>query len=144
MTQVRDFLDRFRPAGAPGSAARAGVPADRTAEISAELGPVLAVLDDVAAECARTVAQARREADRITREAGSRAAAIEAEGAARAQLAREGAGRELVRQADEQAREEIAAARKEAARIRRRARARLPMLVSRAVDLVRDPDGPPS
>ena len=32
MPQWRDFLERFRPAGTPGAAARPGVPADRSAD----------------------------------------------------------------------------------------------------------------
>lgn len=33
MPALRDFLARFRPAGPPGAAARAGVPADRSREL---------------------------------------------------------------------------------------------------------------
>jgi hypothetical protein len=47
---LRDFLSRFRPAGAPG-AALAGVPADRRRELEAEVGPVLALLAGTQAEC---------------------------------------------------------------------------------------------
>jgi V/A-type H+-transporting ATPase subunit D len=35
LPQLRDFLERFRPAGAPGAAAGAGVPADRSRELAA-------------------------------------------------------------------------------------------------------------
>src|SRR5512135_1507062 len=52
MADLRDFLARFRPAGTPG-AARAGVPADRPAELEAEVGPVLALLAGTDAECGR-------------------------------------------------------------------------------------------
>ena len=50
MPHVRDFLSRFRPAGAPG-AGRAAVPADRRRELESELGPVLMLLDGPSAEC---------------------------------------------------------------------------------------------
>ena len=44
MANLRDFVRRFRPAGAPGAAAPAGVPADRGAEQAAELAPVFEAL----------------------------------------------------------------------------------------------------
>jgi hypothetical protein len=44
MTWPADFLRRFRPAGTPEAAARAGVPVDRAAEAAGELEPVLALL----------------------------------------------------------------------------------------------------
>jgi len=48
---LRDYLDRFRPAGVPG-AGGAGVPADRPRELETELTTVLALLDAVHAESA--------------------------------------------------------------------------------------------
>ena len=69
MPQLRDFFSRFRPAGAPGAAARAGVPADRLREREAEVGPVLALLDSTEAECERIVGQARRDAGVIMADA---------------------------------------------------------------------------
>jgi hypothetical protein len=50
LPQARDFLNRFRPAGAPGAASRVAVPADRTAELASELVPVLALLAGTDAE----------------------------------------------------------------------------------------------
>ena len=64
MPGLRDYLDRFRPAGAPG-AGGTGVPADRSRELEAELTSVLALLDGVHAECAGVVARARQDAERI-------------------------------------------------------------------------------
>lgn len=49
MPAMRDFLERFRPAGAPGPAA-AAVPADRPAELAAELEAVFALLNEAEAE----------------------------------------------------------------------------------------------
>jgi hypothetical protein len=45
MPRVRDLLYRFRPEGAPGAAAAAGVPADRAAELTAELEPLIAAAE---------------------------------------------------------------------------------------------------
>jgi F0F1-type ATP synthase membrane subunit b/b' len=86
--QLGDYLSRFRPAGAPGAAARAGVPADRAAEASAELAPVLARLAETESECNRIVAQAHVQALGITDGARAEAAAIRASGKQRAQAAR--------------------------------------------------------
>jgi hypothetical protein len=77
VAELRDFLSRFRPAGAPG-AARVGVPADRSRELEAELGPVLALLAGTDAECRRIITRARRDAEQITAEARAEAAAIAA------------------------------------------------------------------
>ena len=64
MPHMRDFLSRFRPAGAPG-AGPAAVPADRRRELESELGPVLMLLDAPSAECSEIVSRstARRRAD---------------------------------------------------------------------------------
>lgn len=110
MPQLGDFLSRFRPAGAPGAASRAGVPADRMAELSAELEPVLAMLAQTDATCTRLVAQAREEAGQIADAARAQAAAIAADGRDRARSAR-----------GEAADEVLAAARAEAERTERTA-----------------------
>ena len=44
--RVRDWLDRFRPAGGPGAPSAAGVPTDRRQVAEAELEPVFAELAD--------------------------------------------------------------------------------------------------
>ncbi|MGO8896046.1 MAG: hypothetical protein ACLP8X_02345 [Streptosporangiaceae bacterium] len=63
MPALRDFLAHLRPAGPPGAPARAGVSADRTRELEAEVGSVLALLESTDAERERIIAQARRDAD---------------------------------------------------------------------------------
>jgi hypothetical protein len=88
LPHLGDFLNRFRPAGAPGAASQVGVPADRAAELSAELSPVLARLAATEAECAWIIADANDDARRITDEAQGQAARIAADGRRRAQLAR--------------------------------------------------------
>ena len=99
MTQTRDFLDRFRPAGAPGGAARAGVPADRVRELAAEVGPVLALLDDVHAECDQILGEARREAARVAAQAHTEVMRIERDGQRRARVARDEAAAAVLAQA---------------------------------------------
>jgi vacuolar-type H+-ATPase subunit H len=133
---LRDYLDRFRPAGAPG-AGGTGVPADRSGELEAELIAVLALLDDVHAECAGVVAQARLDAERIVAAARTEAAAM-ADGAdRRARAARDEAAQEVLAAARAEAVGIMARANQQASRVRDRARQRIPALASRAVGLVR-------
>jgi vacuolar-type H+-ATPase subunit H len=132
VTQARDFLDRFRPAGAPGSAARAGVPADRAAELAAEVEPVLALLDDTHAECERIVEAARQEAARITAQARAEAARIGQEADRNARAARDETAAEVLAQAKAEVEETAAEAGQQALQIRRLARRRLPELVAAA------------
>jgi len=137
VTQTRDFLDRFRPAGAPGAAARAGVPADRARELAAEVDPVLALLDGVQAECERIIETARREADRITADAHAGAERIGREAGERARAARDKAAGEVLAQARAQARQAATDASEQARQVRRLVQRRLPGLVTSAVGLVR-------
>lgn len=76
MPQARDFLDRFRPAGAPGAASRAAVPADRTAELASELVPVLALLAGTDAECDRIITAARRDAEQTAADGAAAPACV--------------------------------------------------------------------
>ncbi|MGW2516381.1 hypothetical protein ACWC09_04990 [Streptomyces sp. NPDC001617] len=73
MLGFRELRIRLRPAGSPGPAAPGGVPADRSAELTAELGPPLSQLDDAAAEADRIRAAAAREAEARRRAAARRA-----------------------------------------------------------------------
>ena len=72
MPRARDLLARFRPAGTPGAAAPAGVPADRVAEAERELEPVFAALAGVRAEADRIRASARLDAEGRRAEAAAR------------------------------------------------------------------------
>lgn len=65
MPRVRDLLYRFRPAGGPGSATPAGVPADRERDLAAELAPVFGALAPTLAQCREVVEQGRRDAEGI-------------------------------------------------------------------------------
>jgi len=140
---LRDYLDRFRSAGAPG-AGRTGVPADRSRELEAELTAVLALLDGVQAECADIVAKARRDAERIVAAARGEAAAVAADADRRARAERERAAREVLAAARTEAIATVAHAEKQALQVRERARQRIPALASRAVGLVRGLGAEPS
>jgi hypothetical protein len=126
LPQFRDFLNRFRPVGAPGAASRTGVPADRTAEVAAELDPVLALLAGTEAECARLIEAAERESNLIAGEASAQAAQILADGHARALVARGEAGARV-----------IAAARAQVAEVERSATTRARAMRGPADDAVR-------
>jgi hypothetical protein len=76
MISVRTFLDRFRPAGAPGAATGAGVPSDRVARVAAELAPVFDALAASTAECDRLRRNARSEAAARIHEAAEAAGAL--------------------------------------------------------------------
>lgn len=144
MPALHDFLARFRPAGPPG-AARAAVPADRSRELAAEVGPVLALLDGTAAERDRIAAQARRDAGQITAAAQAQAAAIAAAAAQHAKAARKEAAGQVMASARDEAARTVESASRQATRIRELARQRMPPLVSRTVDTIRQlrPEGTP-
>ncbi|HXZ70462.1 MAG TPA: hypothetical protein VEH31_06230 [Streptosporangiaceae bacterium] len=137
MTQPHDFLDRFRPAGAPGAAARAGVPADRARELAVEVEPVLASLDGTHAECQRIIEAARQEADRIMTVVHAETVRVGQEAERLARIARDEAAGEVIAQARAEVSAAEAGAGQQALRIRRLAKRRLPELVSAADSLVR-------
>ena len=134
---VRDLLERFRPAGAPGAATPAGVPSDRSAALSDELGPVLAMLADTEQECARI----RREGDdlaaRVRADAAARAAATLAGGRDRADAARAEVVELQHRRSKADAERELSQAHRTIAAIERTSRAGVPDLVARVVEAVR-------
>jgi hypothetical protein len=72
MPRVREFLDRFRPAGAPGAATATGVPVERRLGLETELAPVFAALAGVQEECAAVCRLARQEATDLSRRRGPR------------------------------------------------------------------------
>jgi vacuolar-type H+-ATPase subunit H len=133
---LRDYLDHFRPASAPGTG-RTGVPADRSGELEAELTAVLGLLDGVHAQCAGIVAQARRDAGQIVAAAREEAAAVTADAGRRARAARDEAAREALAAAQAEAADIVARADQQASRTRDRVGQHIPALASRAVGLVR-------
>lgn len=137
MPTVRDLLDRFRPAGAPGPAGAAGVPADRREWVADELAPVFATLAGVEAECDRIRADAERAAARRRAEAAeqARTAVARARGeapairAATAARTREDTAAELAQLADRTA--------AEADEVRTHSARQLPGLLAQVVERVR-------
>jgi hypothetical protein len=134
---VRDLLERFRPAGAPGAATPAGVPSDRAAALSDELGPVLALLADVEEECARIRREGDELAARVRADAAARAAATLAGGRDRAEAARAEVVELQHRRSKADAERELSHAHRTIATIERTSRAGIPDLVDRVVDAVR-------
>ncbi|MFJ8849700.1 hypothetical protein [Streptomyces sp. NPDC102437] len=129
---LRDFLERFRPAGTPGPSAT-GVPADRTAERVAELEPTLTQLMDVQREAARIRASADEAAEAVRRDAAREAAELVAAARAQAPEIRRQAAEPVRRDARRETDALRAAGDRAAATVRRRARQRIPDLVDHAV-----------
>lgn len=132
MPRGREFLERFRPVGTPGAAAARGVPADRVAELAAELAPLFDLLEATQEKSAAIRAQADDEAHRRRAEA---LAAAEAEvGAARwhAESERAATAAGLARAAEVEAERALAAARRDADAVREAAGRRLPDLAAAA------------
>jgi hypothetical protein len=138
---ISDLLHRFRPIGVPGSASRAGIPADRAAELAAELDPVLSMLGPTQGRCQTVVAGAGQTAARVSGEAATRAVTIAAEGRDRAMAARVAATNEVIAAAQAEAdRIERAAAQAVLAR-QELGEAEILTLVELAVHLVKSAPG---
>lgn len=147
MTGFRDFLTRFRPAASPGRAAPSGVPADRSAELRAELAPPLALLEQVEAEARSVHERAEASAAARRREAEQQAEEIVAEAREEAGRVRARAAEQVERTAEADAAALLAEAEREAAAVRDRARNRTPALTDRVLALVVEDlsaeEGPP-
>ncbi|MGK4585292.1 hypothetical protein [Kitasatospora sp. HPMI-4] len=138
--RVRDFLARFRPTGTPGAAAT-GVPADRAAELAAELGPSLNQLTQAQNEAATIRADAADRAEQVRREAAEQAAELIAQARAGAPKVREEAGAAVRRSVEAEVARLLDAAERSAEQVRRRARERMPALVDRiAAEAFRPPE----
>jgi F0F1-type ATP synthase membrane subunit b/b' len=135
-----DFLNRFRRAGTPGGAARAGVPVDRATEAAAELQAVLALLVEAESAGSEIRQRAERDAEELREQARTTAASLVAE--ARARAAAERADAAAAARADSQAESAqlTAEAGRRAAARRELAEERLPDYVARVVAMVRDAD----
>lgn len=133
MPRVRDLLYRFRPAGAPGAATPAGVPADHIAELEAELEPVFAEFAGVERDIAQLGAEARRAADETRRHAAQRAHAIVKAATDQQDAERAAAGQRLRQQSAMASDALLAAAAQEASALRNRVACRLPACVERVV-----------
>ncbi len=138
MARSRNILERFRPAGTPGAAAKPGVPADRVAELSAELEPVLALLDDAVQEARGVRAEGRRRAELVRRRAEERAHALLAQARRDAEAERSAAAVRVTEQAEAEAAAELAAAQQQAEEVRRRGAELMPGYVDRVLDALRE------
>jgi vacuolar-type H+-ATPase subunit H len=138
MPRARDLLERFRPIGAPGAAAPAGVPADRVAEAGRELAPVFAALAGAEAECARIRAEAEQEANRRRLAATEEAQRIVALARRRAEAERADAAVGVRRRAEQEAAVAQAEAERRAAAVTALAGQRLDAYVDQVVRGVRD------
>ncbi|HZP51330.1 hypothetical protein [Actinocrinis sp.] len=138
MVDVRGILRRFKPAGAPGAAIGAAVPADRTAEHDAELQPLFASLEDAEAEAHQLRARAAAEAADIRQEARRRAESIVEEAAERATLEQEKAERQARTAAEQSSAALLDQARSHAESLRVHAEPRVQEYVDRFVGEVAD------
>ncbi|MCC9711394.1 hypothetical protein E4N62_42975 [Streptomyces sp. MNU76] len=148
MTGFRDFLTRFRPVATPGRASPpAGIPADRTAALRAELAPPLALLEDAETAARDVRRQAAVAAAARRSEAENKAAEILAQARLQAHRTRERAAEETARASEREAAEMLADADRRATAVREAARTRTSDLADRAVALVLEDiavDRPPS
>ncbi|MCC5574805.1 hypothetical protein IMZ11_04035 [Microtetraspora sp. AC03309] len=141
---MSDFLQRFRPAGVPGAAAAAGVPADYAADQSTELDVVFSALADVRAACADMRATAEHRAGEIRERARVQAIAVASAARHTAEAERAQAAATARREADEEERAVLRAAERAADDVRARAEVRMPGEVARIVAQVRGLAGDPS
>ncbi len=137
MPSVRDFLERLRPSGTPGAAALSGVPADRVAERSAELEPVLARLADVQVEASEIRRAADVEARRRRDDAATRARALVAEAHRMVEAERRDSAARAHARAAHETHDRLGEAASQSVAIADLARAREPALVDRVVDRAR-------
>lgn len=126
MPRVRDLLYRFRPLGSPGSATRAGVPADRDRAMAEELEPVFASLSSTLADCRATVEEGRRHAATIRARNDAAVQQLLASSDARAASARAAAKAERQAAAGPEAEQLAVATDAQLAELRRRLEDRLP------------------
>ena len=127
---LRSLLERFRRS--------AGVPAAVVGELSAELAPVFAVLDEVEREAAELRELAEEAAAGRLQEADELAERILAEGRRLAALRRDEELRSVLREADADAEAIVRRAQAKAEALRRRGDERLPGLVAEVVARVQE------
>lgn len=134
-----NILDRFRPAGAPGSAGVVGVPALDDAGPASELAPVFAALEQEVAACTEQVAAARSAARSSIDAAHERAAALLAEAHLRADAARAGAASAVHDEATAGDAALLTDAHEQVARVEALGQGRAAALASRLAEALVDP-----
>ena len=133
----RDLLQRFRLAGTPGAASVTGVPADRVAEVSAELEPVFLLLADVQENARQLRASGQDEAARRRQDAEEHARALVGAAHREADALRAEAAAAVRRRAEAETAAVLSTADRDAERIRRQVADQLPGYVDRVVGAVR-------
>lgn len=133
MPRSRDILQRFRPAGTPGAASPAGVPADRVSEMAAELEPVFALLSATQEEASRVRSVAEQEAEQRRVQAIARAGAIVAAAHRQAAAERADAALRVGRKVEEENVAALAQAEHAATAVRRHAAERMPVYLDRVM-----------
>jgi hypothetical protein len=133
VARLRDLLDRFRPVGSPGAASPVGVPADRGAELTAELEPIFTTLAEVERACAALRSEAAVAAERRRQAARAEAEAVVAAGREHAAQERAGAAVGAQQLAAEQAHAQLAGSSLEQSHLRARATERMPAFVDQVV-----------
>lgn len=137
MAGVRAILDRLRPAGAPGTATRAGVPADRLETLSHELAPVFEHLAPIQSECERIVAAAAEAAREREAAASQQARDLIDRARAEGEAERSAALSAARATAAEETERCLAEAAEQVQVVRRRGEQRQPRLLARVLDTVR-------
>jgi hypothetical protein len=118
--------------GTPGAAAARGVPADRVAELAAELAPVFDLLEPTQKQSVAFRAQADGGADRRRAEANAGAEAKVGPARRRAESERAATAAGLARAGDVEAAQILAGTRRDADAVREAAARRLPDLAAAA------------
>ncbi len=133
MPRVRDLLYRFLPAGTPGPAGAAAVPADRAADRATELAPVLDLLTETEERCAALREQSLRDAQHRRDRALDTAHRTVSDAESRASGERAAAAATAAHRAAGDRAATVAQARAEADRLLARAEERTPAWVERVV-----------
>jgi cell division septum initiation protein DivIVA len=141
VTTLADILHRLRRHGVPGPPRSAGVPADRTAELEAELAPVFNVLEGTTTRARQIREQADRDAAGIMDRARQASDEIVAEARAQVASARARATAAGLDQAEQARRRILAAGRSEAQRIDRAAAEHVPAWADALVAHILAPPG---
>ncbi|KFF61016.1 hypothetical protein JF66_00670 [Cryobacterium sp. MLB-32] len=129
-----NFLDRFRPVGAPGPGAPVGVPAADIPGVEVELAQVFAALAADADACRRIVEAARRDADRTVSQSRERAAGIIAQARLDVSAEQAAAAVRVLGDAAERDAQIMDEASRRSADLQRAGRSRLPRVVETIID----------
>lgn len=135
---MRDILRRWRPATAPGAAARAGVPDSRPPQPAQELAGVFLALEPAQMECRAIRDAATRDARSAIMRAEDEAAVIVADARAAAEHERGDGAAETEVQDEARLSKVVADAERHADLVAKRAAERMPRTVATAVELVKE------